>query len=763
MAIDSKMHFGNERVFVDREDHIQTFKKAVNNILGKKFSVLVYYGVAGVGKTSLRKKFMKYIEEYNIKNQQQDVTWASILQQEVIWTSIDLQLDKHREKNTFLVTLKNDLQKKHKIDFPAFEIAHAIYWKKANPEISLRKENYLLFEGNNASDDILGIVNQIPYFGIVPNVARLLLTSLPDYLQKWWTKRGEVELKQLSEKEPLEIGEMLPYFWTQDLINYLEASSKTAVLFIDTYEALWEFHRDDGNSRDKWIREELIPRLTRNVLWVICGREALRWEEIDSEWGKYLTQYEVEKLLREYCIEYLESRGITDKEIQETIFKGSKGIPYYLELSADTYAKIVEKDEKPKPDDFGKSHQEVADRFFRFLSPEEKNSLNVLSIPHFWDYDLFKYLVKEFNTGYSTTNYEDLCSFSFIGKVENNKQQMHQLMQDCIRRTQIKKRPDAVKRIHKAIHVYYGNKIENVDFKAITQEHVDALTEAFYHAKESIEAEDLLHWFIVASDPFDRAAFWQLIAPLYEEVLQILEEKLGPEHLDVAATLHTIAGLYQNMGAYEKALKLYKRALDSYEKVPDLQHLDIATTLNGLAELYRKMGYYEKALPLYKKALDNYGSMLSPPYPDIAMTLNDLALLYSDMGNYDEALPLYKKALEVVEQTLGPQHEYVAIVLNNLALLYFSMECYGTKTGCYEKAIPLYQRALDIDEKVLGPQHPSIATTLNNLAGLYNSMGDSKKALQIYQRTLEIVEKGLGPQHPNVATTLNNLALVFIR
>ena len=148
-----------------------------------------------------------------------------------------------------------------------------------------------------------------------------------------------------------------------------------------------------------------------------CGLSAVekhfRWKEIDNEWDEYLTQYEVEKLLRKYCIEYLETRGITDKEIQEAIFKGSKGVPYYLELSADTYEKIIETGEKPKPEDFGKNHQEIADRFFRFLSPEEKNSLNVLSIPRFWDYDLFKYLVKEFNTGYPTNNYEDLMQFFF--------------------------------------------------------------------------------------------------------------------------------------------------------------------------------------------------------------------------------------------------------------------------------------------------------------------------------------------------------------
>ncbi|MDR7666450.1 hypothetical protein RG963_11790 [Methanosarcina sp. Z-7115] len=168
-----KDHF-KQYPFVDRKGHIQTFKEAVHNIGQKEFSVLVYYGVAGIGKTSLRKELSKYLEKYNLKNQQQDITWVSIQQQEFIWASIDLQLDKHREKTAFLVTLKNELQSKSKIKFPAFEIAHAIYWKKANPEIPLRKENYLLFEGDDALDDFFGAVEQVPYLQVVPTTARLL-------------------------------------------------------------------------------------------------------------------------------------------------------------------------------------------------------------------------------------------------------------------------------------------------------------------------------------------------------------------------------------------------------------------------------------------------------------------------------------------------------------------------------------------------------------------------------------------------------------
>jgi hypothetical protein len=175
-----------------------------SELLQKEFNVLVYYGVAGIGKTSLRIKFTKNLKDYNLKNQHPDITRASFQQQEVIWASIDLHWEQFREKNTFLLSLKKDLQERHKIDFPAFEVAHAIFWKKAYPEIPLRKDNYLLFEGDEAFDAFYGVVNQIPFFSVVPASFKLL-KNLPDYLMKWWAKKGEDELKKLSEKEPLEI------------------------------------------------------------------------------------------------------------------------------------------------------------------------------------------------------------------------------------------------------------------------------------------------------------------------------------------------------------------------------------------------------------------------------------------------------------------------------------------------------------------------------------------------------------------------------
>lgn len=96
-------------------------------------------------------------------------------------------------------------------------------------------------------------------------------------------------------------------------------------------------------------------------------------------------------------------------------------------------------------------------------------------------------------------------------------------MQECLQRTQEKKKPDSVKRIHKAICDYYSDKLENVDIKAITKEHEIALTESFYHAKKTFEPKDLLNWFVTVSASFYKAAFWQLITPMHKEMLQILK------------------------------------------------------------------------------------------------------------------------------------------------------------------------------------------------------------------------------------------------
>ena len=523
-------------------------------------------------------------------------------------------------------------------------------------------------------------------------------------LEEWSLKREE-EIARVAEMEAPDIEKKLPAFFAHDLADHLQRTSKSAVFFVDSYEALWEKKKGQGsfNTRDEWIRE-LIANLPKSSMWVICGREGLRWEEVDKDWKNYLEQYPLGKLPDGDVFNFLKLCGIEDEEIQKVILEGGEGVPYYLDLAVDTYNEIA-KIRPPKPDDFSRTRNEIFDRFMKYLSGPEQENLKVLSTPRFWNKDIFRALIDNFNTCYPLTAYSELRRFSFVQETEG-KLQLHPLMRKSLQEHQDQ---ELKKDGHIFMCDYYSDKIKDLNVKSITSEHETALSEAFYHAKEALEAEEVFNWFISVSDPFYRAAFWKFISPMYEEMQQILEANLGPEHPDVATTLNNLAGLYKSMGEYEKALPLYKRALEIYEKVLGPEHPSVATMLNNLAGLYKSMGEYEKALPLYKRALEIYEKVLGPEHPDVATTLNNLAGLYKSMGEYEKALPLYKRDLEISEKVLGPEHPDVATMLNNLALIYESM-------GEYEKALPLHNRALEIVEKVLGPEHPSVATTLNNLA-----------------------------------------------
>ncbi|MDY9926604.1 tetratricopeptide repeat protein [Methanosarcina sp.] len=728
MPIGPTTYFGKEKVFVDREPCIQAFRENIQKSGTKEYNVLFYHGIAGIGKSKLQKELQKILDEKY---------------PEILWAAIDLNTKTYRESGTFLITLRNKIQDKSKSKFYLFNIAHAIYWKKLHPEIPLLEQNYPLIREEGFFSKIVNVLNE---FG--PAHTKLIidiLNNAPDNIMRFFNERA-IDMNMLTAMEAPEIEKLLPGFFAADFANYLGTDSK-AYIFIDTYEALWDDLRDKGSfhEKDEWIRDNLIPNMS-GVSWVICGREKLLWvPECDSDWDMYLEQHQVDELPESYCREFLEDCGIENKDIRDIIIKASERVPYYLNLSVDTFEKINKK-RQPVSKDFGKTQPEIFNIFVKYLSAGEIRAFEVLSAPNFWDRDLFEILMKKFDPGVPTSGFSELVKFSFIKTDSNGKYYIHQLM-----RKNLQEHQDSTdrKNIHQFLLAYYSNKIEDLDIKAIAPEHELALTEAFYHAKEALEAEELHKWFVYASDPFNRAAFWQLITPIYEEMLQILEAELGPQHPDFAAILNDLAELYRHKGDYEKALPLYQRALEINEKILGPQHSDIAATLNNLALIYRYIEDYEKALQFNQRALDIREEVLGSQHPDVAQTLNNLASVYFDIEDYEKALPLYQRALEIVEKVLGPQHPSVAAKLNNLAGIYCQMRN-------YEKALPLYQRVLEINEKVLGPQHPDVAITLNNFAGLCENMEDYGKASLLYQRALEIVEKKLGQKHPTTMAIKNN-------
>jgi len=618
-----------QRQFTDREDFIAAFDKALAEAVTAEPKALVYYGVGGSGKTSLRKELSRQLAA----------------RPGCVSASLDFDIASFREPETALFVLRKALRDRFKVQFPSFDIAYAVYWQKVRPQVPLTRGSFPLLESGTVLSDLLDVLGNLTVVGLVPKLAGVALKGSRT-VRDWWTRRGSKELRDLPGMEPVQIAERLPMFWAADLKDYLTTKQSRAVLFLDTYEALSEGERTEARvlRRDDWVRE-LVSQLPE-VLWVICGRERLRWDESDPDWTKCLSQHLVGGLAEADARQFLQSCGITEPTIQQVIVEGSQGLPYYLDLAVDTWLEIQERQNKtPTVVDFACTPREVLTRFLRHLTQFEVETLKLLAVPRFWDTRLFERLVTEFQTGYPLTAFDDLCRFSFMNQgAAPDTWTMHQLMRQSL---QEHTSPELVKRVHRLLFGHYRGQLEDIDISGITDQQKASLAEAFYHGRVLLSVQEFFQWFLKPAEQFRQAAQYRLLVPLYEQVGHDLEAKLGPEHPDVATSLNNLAELLRAQGKYAEAEPLSRRVLAIYEKALGHEHPRVAEGQNNLAALLDAQGKHAEAKPMFRRALATCERALGPKHPGVAEVLENLAKLYDQTGRSEEAKKLEERAKQI--------------------------------------------------------------------------------------------------------------------
>ena len=84
----------------------------------------------------------------------------------MVKVTLDFFIEKHRDQSEALMWLRQQLKEQYKIKFTTFEMAYGIYWRKMNPQISLKneyKEIPFLEEGSFIGEGLryLGVRHQI--------------------------------------------------------------------------------------------------------------------------------------------------------------------------------------------------------------------------------------------------------------------------------------------------------------------------------------------------------------------------------------------------------------------------------------------------------------------------------------------------------------------------------------------------------------------------------------------------------------------------
>ena len=218
---------------------------------------------------------------------------------------------------------------------------------------------------------------------------------------------------------------------------------------------------------------------------------------------------------------------------------------------------------------------------------------------------------------------------------------------------------------------------------------------------------------------------WDEAEGSFKEALDWLR-KGGDKGDGTAAVLTRLGLLYENQGAFHKALTSHQSSLSLKQAIND--SLGMAVTLNNLGIVYRSMDSLDRAIEVHDSSITICRQIGDKRI--MAKNLNNLGNIYLDKADYENAERVYLKSLTIKEEEgVGAE---MASTLGNLALVHQAR-------GDYGKALEFYSRTLKIDEK--GHDKRQIARTKGNMAILYKMQGETEKAKKIFEELLTFFEE----------------------
>jgi tetratricopeptide (TPR) repeat protein len=302
----TRLPLAAQRLFTDREDLIRVFRAAVAASAGRSLSALVFYGVGGVGKTSLLHRLREELAE-------------ALPHAFVDLGNLGDRTYAYRE---VLVKLRSDLGTRFNIDFPRFDLCLAVLLAREGDEPPpLIRMNPRVAGTFKLVLDLLQVVPGVGAGALVLSTATKWAANFPgfqDFIRKAGGMEEVLELRRRAAQDDGTLDAELITRFARDLGDGLPPAPGRAcrgVLFFDTYEALWAA-RDAAAVQSRelqwWVRDLvrycLHPRM--GVLPVIAARDRLTWEDDEPAWREVLEQHLVGGLSADDAQTFLSRCGI---------------------------------------------------------------------------------------------------------------------------------------------------------------------------------------------------------------------------------------------------------------------------------------------------------------------------------------------------------------------------------------------------------------------------------------------------------------------
>jgi TPR repeat protein len=138
--------------------------------------------------------------------------------------------------------------------------------------------------------------------------------------------------------------------------------------------------------------------------------------------------------------------------------------------------------------------------------------------------------------------------------------------------------------------------------------------------------------------------------PIAQEALRLAESTFGPEHPNVASSLHGVASIYLAQGKFAEAEPFYRRTLAIGVKVLGPDHPDVGRMQSSLARVLLEQNKNEEAEAPLRRALAIAEKNLRPDDKTLQGLYMDLAVLLRRMKREAEAQQAYARAKGIREK-----------------------------------------------------------------------------------------------------------------
>ena len=716
------------RIFTDREEPRKSFWKCYNhfkeNMKEGDIKVLVYYGVGGIGKSSLLRQLIKEMDEH--------AAAKTIGQSMHAYFDFNLK----QEPRAVLEALRNKLAEDYGFVFSLFDLGCYVYAKKIG-ESRDKPEVKSFVERSTTLKFVFDAVEDVPIVGIASMVAKLADKGIAAFRNM--KDKNSKELQDIDSKPHEELLDYLPVLFARDIATNMEGKDEPLVIFLDTYEQLVNEMAVIGvpQNNDLWLRDDNKGLILNapSVFWVIAGREKLKWPK---DWGDSLEQHILGNLSETDAKNFLQHAGIKDTELQDGIYKLTNGTPVYLDLCVDRYQSLVGNGEALRIENFGDNINVLIERFARYMDDARKDIVYILSCLGVWSDEMALEIGPKVLPNYSVTTYERVKGLSFIIESEKGHYNLHQtvgdvLYEDC---------PESIKeKTVSAAIAYCEEKLQGLDaFSSDFEYYVGVLLKQAVRCYT--EDEKLLIFYSDQIRPYINKlnnikrfhSIEEMFKPFWERASQNKESRL------YAHVQMNYSFWLRGMGRYNESAEMAKAAYELYAKLRGAGDSMTLNAQSNYAESLRKLGRYKEALTLQK---DRYEKIKNSPHKDIlkrAQAILDVSIIYDEMGLYAKALPLKEKVLGWRRLNLEENH---ADTLNSMWRVAYSMEMLGR----YREALALRQELYERYREKKGEDDETTIGALGLVATNYENLGQYDKAVQLRQDTLERSRRILGEDH----------------